>query len=61
MKKLKILFALFLLMNGISYSQTGTSNAAVVKGMLIFPPQSLHTHGSSIVNLPNGDFSRGLV
>jgi predicted neuraminidase len=24
--------------------------------MLIFPPQPLHTHGSSIVNLPNGDF-----
>ena len=55
MKKLKILFALILLMQGISYSQAKTSNAAV-KSMLIFPPQPLHTHGSSIVNLPNGDF-----
>jgi len=56
MKKLKLLFALILLMNGISYSQPVTSNAAVVKSMLIFQPQPLHTHGSSIVNLPNGDF-----
>lgn len=24
--------------------------------MLIFPPQHLHTHGSTLVNLPNGDF-----
>jgi predicted neuraminidase len=56
MRKLKILIALILLMDGISYSQPVTSNAAVVKSMLIFPPQPLHTHGSSIVNLPNGDF-----
>ena len=56
MKKLKILFALILLMDGISYSQPVTSHSAVVKSMLIFPPQPLHTHGSSIVNLPNGDF-----
>jgi predicted neuraminidase len=56
MKKLKILIALILLMDGISYSQPEVSHAAVVKSMLIFPPQPLHTHGSSIVNLPNGDF-----
>ena len=56
MKKLKILIALILVMDGISYSQPETSHAAVVKSMLIFPLQPLHTHGSSIVNLPNGDF-----
>jgi predicted neuraminidase len=56
MKKIKILLALTLLINGIAYSQPGTSRSAVVKSMLIFPPQTLHTHGSSIVNLPNGDF-----
>lgn len=55
MKKFKLLFVLVLLINGIAYSQTATLNA-MVKSMLIFPPQPLHTHGSSIVNLPNGDF-----
>ncbi len=56
MKKLKLLLAFIFLMDGISYSQSEASQSAVVKSMLIFPPQNLHTHGSSIVNLPNGDF-----
>ena len=56
MKTLKLLLAFILLMDGISYSQSTTSKTPIVKSMLIFPPQQLHTHGSSIVNLPNGDF-----
>ena len=55
MKKLKLLFALILFIDVFSYSQSATSNAAVIKSMLVFQPQPLHTHGSSIVNLPNGD------
>ncbi|KAA0991013.1 sialidase family protein [Dyadobacter aurulentus] len=30
--------------------------SAVIKQMLVFPHQEKHVHGSSIVNLPNGDF-----
>ena len=56
MKKLKLLLALILLTNVILYSQPTTSKSPIVKSILIFPPQPLHTHGSSIVNLPNGDF-----
>ena len=55
MKKLKLLFALILFIDVFSYSQSATSNAAVIKSMLVFQLQPLHTHGSSIVNLPNGD------
>jgi hypothetical protein len=55
MKKLTIAIALVLLMNGFSYSQS-PSRSPIVKSMLIFPPQHLHTHGSTMVNLPNGDF-----
>ncbi len=56
MKKLKILIALILSTQGISYGQSATSQSPVVRSTLIFAPQPLHTHGSSIVNLPNGDF-----
>ncbi|HEV7381021.1 MAG TPA: exo-alpha-sialidase [Dyadobacter sp.] len=31
------------------------SNAQIVQQTLVFPPQSQHVHGSSLVNLPNGD------
>lgn len=31
-------------------------NSAIKQQMLIFPQQEKHVHGSSIVNLPNGDF-----
>ena len=55
MKKLTIAIALILLMNGFLYSQS-SSRSPIVKSMLIFPPQHLHTHGSTMVNLPNGDF-----
>jgi predicted neuraminidase len=56
MKKLKILIVLILFINGIIFSQPTTSKSPVVKSILIFSPQPLHTHGSTIVNLPNGDF-----
>ena len=56
MKKVTIVIALVLLMNGVSYSQSASSRSPIVKSMLIFPPQHLHTHGSTMVNLPNGDF-----
>lgn len=39
-------------MGKMSFSQT---TDAIVKSMLIFPLQNQHTHGSSIVYLPNGD------
>ncbi|HET7117435.1 MAG TPA: sialidase family protein [Hanamia sp.] len=56
MKKLRILIALTFLIHGVSQSQTTTSKFPVVESTLIFPPQLLHTHGSTLVNLPNGDF-----
>ena len=56
MKKLTIVIALFLGMAGVGYSQPATSPSPIVKGTLIFPPQQLHTHGSTLVDLPNGDF-----
>src|SRR6185437_13862376 len=56
MKKIKLLLALILLTNVVSYSQPTTSKSPIVKSILIFAPQNLHTHGSTLVNLPNGDF-----
>jgi predicted neuraminidase len=56
MKKLKILIALVLLINDFSFGQSAITQSPVIKSMLIFPPQQLHTHGSTLVNLPNGDF-----
>ena len=47
---------MYFVIAGIAYGQSTTSTTPIVKSMLIFPPQQLHTHGSSIVNLPNGDF-----
>jgi predicted neuraminidase len=56
MRKSKILFVLVLLMNGTTYSQSKTPQTPIVASKLIFQPQPLHTHGSTIVDLPNGDF-----
>ena len=56
MEKLTIVIALFLGMAGVGYSQSVTSQSPVVKDILIFPPQQLHTHGSTLVDLLNGDF-----
>ena len=37
-------------------AQTAIQKITSVNSMLIFPVQEKHTHGSSIVSLPNGDF-----
>lgn len=37
-------------------AQIAIAKIQPVKSMLIFPPQDKHTHGSSLVSLPNGDF-----
>lgn len=45
-----------LMMFCLVQTTTAQNTEAIVKGMLIFPLQSQHAHGSSIVALPNGDF-----
>jgi hypothetical protein len=37
------------------FSQTTEGKVETVFETLIFPTQSQHTHGSSLVSLPNGD------
>ncbi|HXS58954.1 MAG TPA: exo-alpha-sialidase [Hanamia sp.] len=56
MKKFQLLLALILLMGSISFGQSTSSKSPIVNSELIFAPQPLHTHGSTIVDLPNGDF-----
>lgn len=52
----KIFFILFIFFISCpGFSQT-YPKAAVISQTLIFPLQEKHVHGSSIVNLPNGDF-----
>lgn len=48
----KVLYFLALLL----VAQVAFSQSAVTKSELIFPPQTKHAHGSSLVELPNGDF-----
>ncbi len=55
MKKLNILITLIFLAEVFTHGQSLTTSP-IVKSMLIFPPKELHTHGSTLVNLPNGDF-----
>lgn len=45
-----LLFAFFSLQN------TFAQSSPIVRSTLIFPGQEKHVHGSSLVNLPNGDF-----
>ncbi len=54
MKHLLIAIILIIPFSGISQKKNGYNS--IVKEELIFTPQSEHTHGSSIVSLPNGDF-----
>ena len=56
MKNLFLLCMLCLLLFKTSLAQTNTQKLTPVFSTLIFPPQQKHTHGSSIVSLPNGDF-----
>ncbi|HEY6975743.1 MAG TPA: sialidase family protein [Chitinophagaceae bacterium] len=55
MKRLFFLCLLSLLTETL-WAQPATQKISPVSSMLIFPPQDKHTHGSSIVSLPNGDF-----
>lgn len=50
MNKVLYFFALLL------FAEVSFSQSAVTKSELIFPPQTKHVHGSSLVELPNGDF-----
>lgn len=54
MKQLIIMMVVFLPFSGIS--QKKNSYNSIVKEEFIFTPQHEHSHGSSIVALPNGDF-----
>ncbi len=54
MKHLLIAIILIIPFSGIS--QKKNSYNSIVKEELVFTPQSEHSHGSSIVALPNGDF-----
>src|SRR4051812_27085838 len=56
MKKLIVFSTLSLLLFKSALAQTNTLKVTPVSSMLIFPLQEKHTHGSSIVSLPNGDF-----
>ena len=56
MKNLLLFFILILLLFKNTVAQTNTQKVTPVYSTLIFPPQQKHTHGSSIVGLPNGDF-----
>ena len=56
MKNLFLLCMLCLLLFKPSLAQTSTQKLTPVFSTLIFPQQEKHTHGSSIVDLPNGDF-----
>lgn len=49
------LLLLFILSNNI-IAQTALQKAPILSQSLIFPQQDKHVHGSSLVELPNGDF-----
>src|SRR4051794_30420012 len=56
MKKLIVFSTLGLLLFKSALAQNNTLKVTPVSSMLIFPLQEKHTHRSSIVSLPNGDF-----
>ncbi|MCK3682819.1 sialidase family protein [Maribellus sp. YY47] len=53
--KIKLIIAFLLLVGGVATAQPKNSHKSIVKEELIFTPQHEHTHGSSLVALPNGD------
>ncbi len=55
MKLIQLISILFLLFTLSGIAQTRNSKNAIVSEEIIFPLQEEHTHGSSIVMLPNGD------
>lgn len=54
--KLRCPFPIFLFFAFISLQITFAQSSPIVRSTLIFPGQEKHVHGSSLVNLPNGDF-----
>jgi YhcH/YjgK/YiaL family protein len=55
MKKIKLVLLTCLLISARIFSQPTEGKVETVYETLIFPTQSQHTHGSSLVSLPNGD------
>ena len=55
MRTIRIFSILFLLAALNGRAQSRNAKNAIVSEEIIFPGQSEHTHGSSIVSLPNGD------
>ena len=55
MKSIYLLFISCILFLSKTFAQPATEKAPKVFETLIFPMQPEHTHGSSIVSLPNGD------
>ena len=53
---LLVLLPLFLLLTKAAIAQPQPTQLPVVREMLLFPAQEQHVHGSSLVQLPNGDF-----
>ena len=51
-----ILITLILITSITGFAQQKNIYKSIVKEEFIFTPQSEHSHGSSIVALPNGDF-----
>lgn len=54
--KFRFPFSIFLLFTFGSLQITFTQSSPILRSTLIFPGQEKHVHGSSLVNLPNGDF-----
>lgn len=54
--KFRFPFSIFLLFTFGSLQITFAQSSPILRSTLIFPGQEKHVHGSSLVNLPNGDF-----
>jgi predicted neuraminidase len=55
MKRVYIILILCIAVLAQGLAQEGGRKLPVITSQLIFPPQSLHAHGSTLVQLPNGD------
>jgi len=55
MRMIRLFSVLFMFSVLSGLAQTRNAKNAIVSEELIFPQQNEHTHGSSIVSLPNGD------
>ena len=55
MKRIQLILSLLIFVNVFVIAQNRADKNFIVHEELIFPYQSEHVHGSSIVLLPNGD------